>query len=125
MQSAATDRIDCVLDILPPSVSPTVVRAAAMTVRPYGRVVLMGGVGMLGGPGLELPYPWLMRNCISIIGKWMYPPEATTKLVSLIRAGLLRLDQHEMTVFGLDQANEAVAHAADNNAPFKMTVICP
>jgi len=25
----------------------------------------MGGVGMLGGgPGLELPHPWIMRNCV-------------------------------------------------------------
>ena len=36
-----------------------------MAVRPYGRVVLMGGVGMLGGAGLDLPYPWMMRNCIT------------------------------------------------------------
>ena len=64
MKQAAPGPIDCVLDIMPPSVSTTTVRAALMTVRPYGRVVLMGGVGMLGGAGLELPYPWIMRNCI-------------------------------------------------------------
>ncbi|MEH2395745.1 MAG: zinc-binding dehydrogenase [Nostoc sp.] len=66
MRQAAPGPIDCVLDILPPSVSTTTVRAAIMTVRPYGRVVLMGGVGMLGGAGLELPYPWIMRNCITL-----------------------------------------------------------
>ena len=33
-----------------------------MTVRQNGRVVLMGGVGMLGGKDLALPYPWIMRN---------------------------------------------------------------
>jgi NADPH:quinone reductase-like Zn-dependent oxidoreductase len=59
MKQAAPGPIDCVLDIMPPSVSTTTVRAALMTVRPYGRVVLMGGVGMLGGAGLELPYPWI------------------------------------------------------------------
>ncbi len=85
----------------------------------------MGGVGMLGGPGLELPYPWIMRNCITIHGVWMYPPEATTRLVALIRAGLLRLDHFEATTFDLDHANEAVAHAAANPGPFKMTVIRP
>ena len=45
------------IDILRPSAPTTAVRAAVTTVRPYGRVVLMGGVGMLGGAGLDLPYP--------------------------------------------------------------------
>ena len=69
MRQAAPGPIDCVLDLLPPAASATAVRAAAMAVRPYGRVVLMGGVGMQGGSGLELPYPWIMRNCISIRGQ--------------------------------------------------------
>src|SRR4030088_520963 len=71
MKQAAPGGIDCVLDIMPPSVAATTVRAAVMTVRPNGRVALMGGVGMAGGPGLELPYPWIMRNCISIHGVWV------------------------------------------------------
>ncbi len=125
MRAAAPGPIDCVFDIMPPSVSATTVRAAVMAVRPYGRVVLMGGVGMQGGPGLELPYPWIMRECVSIQGVWMYPPEATTGLVGLIRAGLLQLNQFEVTTFGLDEVNEAVAHAAANSGPFKMTVLRP
>src|ERR1700722_11183717 len=52
MQQAAPGPIDCVLDIMPPAVSATTVRAALMTVRAYGRGVLMGGVGMAGGAGL-------------------------------------------------------------------------
>lgn len=125
MKRAAAGPIDCVLDIMPPSVDPNVVRAAVMTVRAYGRVVLMGGVGMAGGAGLELPYPWIMRNCVSIHGVWMYPPDATSRLIALVRAGLLRLEEYETTAFGLDQANDAVAHAAANGGPFKMTVIRP
>ena len=125
MRQAAPGPIDCVLDLLPPSVSATVARAAIMAVRPYGRVVLMGGVGMLGGPGLELPYPWIMRNCITIHGQWMYPPEAVTRLAGLIRSGLLDLGHFDVTTFDLDDANEAVAHAAANGGPFKMTVIQP
>ena len=124
MQQAAPGPIDCVLDIMPPSVPATTVRAALMTVRTNGRVVLMGGVGMLGGAGLELPYPWIMRNCITIHGVWMYPPEASVRMVGLIRCGLLRLDDFDVTSFDLDHANEAVAHAADS-APFRMTVIQP
>jgi alcohol dehydrogenase len=125
MKRASPGPIDCVFDIMPPSVSTTVVRAAIMTVRPYGRVVLMGGVGMLGGAGLELPYNWIMRDCITIHGVWMYPPDAATRLIALVRSGLLRLDHTEATEFDLDHANEAVAHAAANAGPFKMTVIRP
>jgi alcohol dehydrogenase len=125
MKQAAPGGIDCVMDILPPSAPTTAVRAAIMAVRPHGRVVLMGGVGMLGGAGLDLPYPWIMRSCITIHGVWMCPPEAATKLVGLIRAGLIDLDQFDAVTFDLDQANEAVAHAAANSGPFKMTVIKP
>lgn len=123
MKRAAPGPIDCVFDIMPPSVSPTVVRAAVMTVRAYGRVVLMGGVGMAGGAGLELPYPWIMRNCITIHGVWMYPPDAASRLIALVRSGLLRLDEYKTTAF--DLVNEAVAHAAANGGPFRLTVIRP
>ena len=122
---AAPGPIDCVLDILPPAANSTQVRTAIMTVRPYGRVVLMGGVGMLGGAGLDLPYPWMMRNCITLRGQWMYPPHATILMVGLIRSGLIGLDHFDVTAFDLDHANAAVAHAARDSGPFKMTVIEP
>ena len=76
MKQAAPGPIDCVLDMLPPFAGTRPVRAAAMTVRESGRVVLMGGVGMLGGGDLALPYPWIMRNNITIRGQWMYPRQA-------------------------------------------------
>jgi NADPH:quinone reductase-like Zn-dependent oxidoreductase len=125
MKQAAPGGIDCVMDILPPSAPTTAVRAAIMAVRPYGRVVLMGGVGMLGGAGLDLPYPWIMRSCITIHGVWMYPPDAATRLIALIGSGLIDLGQFETVSFDLDHANEAVAHAAANSGPFKLTVIKP
>ncbi len=125
MRAAAPGPIDCVLDILPPSVAATTVQAALMTVRPYGRVVLMGGVGMLGGEDLKLPYPWIMRSCISVIGQWMYSPDATIKMARLVRAGLLDLSQFAVKAFPLADVNEAIEHAAANHGPFKMTVIQP
>jgi alcohol dehydrogenase len=125
MKQAAPGPIDCVLDLLPPSAPTTAVRAAAMAVRPYGRVVLMGGVGMAGGPGLDLPYPWIMRNCVTLRGAWMYPPDAAVRLVALIRSGLLKLDHFAAATFDLDHVNEAVAYAAANAGPFRMTVIRP
>jgi alcohol dehydrogenase len=125
MRRAAPGPIDVVLDLLPPSAGTTPVRAAAMTVREYGTVVLMGGVGMLGGADLGLPYPWIMRNNITIRGQWMCPPEANTRLIRLARSGLLDLGQFDVTAFDLDDANEAVAHAADDSGRFSLTVIRP
>ena len=122
---AAPGPIDCVLDLLPPAASVAQVRTALLTVRPHGKVILMGGVGMGGPGGLDLPYSWMMRNCISIHGQWMYPRDAASRMIGLVRAGLVKLEEFTATTFRLEQANEAVAHAAANRGPFKMTVICP
>jgi alcohol dehydrogenase len=125
MRAAAPGPIDCVLDLMPPSVPAAAVRAALMTVRPNGRVILMGGVGMEGGGDLALPYPWLMRNDITVRGKWMYPRSAPGRLAALIRAGLLDLGQFHATAFSLEQVTEAVSHAAMNAGPFQMTLLVP
>ena len=125
MIAAAPGPIDCVFDILPPMAKAEQARAAIMAVRPYGRVILMGGINMQGGPGLELPYAWIMRNCITIHGVWMYPPHAPAALVKLIRSGLLPIGGREAAMFHLDQINEAVAHAAEHDGAFKRTEIWP
>jgi len=123
--AAAEEPIDVVLDLLPPEATPSQVRAALLTVRPYGRVALMGGVGGRGDGGLHLPYAWLMRNCVTVRGQWMFPRDAAGRLIRLIHAGLLNLDGYRVTTFPLAQANEAVAHAAENAGPFNMTVLRP
>lgn len=125
MKSAAGGSVDAVLDLLPPSAQASVARNAIMSVRPYGRAVLMGGVGMLGGDDLALPYPWIMRNLITIKGQWMYEPEAVDTLVGLIRSGLLDLSHYAVTEFPLSEINHAVTHAAENSGPFKLTVVRP
>ncbi|MBL6614608.1 MAG: zinc-binding dehydrogenase [Reyranella sp.] len=113
--------IDCVLDLLPPAATPAQVRAALLTVRPYGRVVLMGGVRQDVG----VPYDWLMRHCITIHGQWMYRRDAIPRLIALVRSGLLSLEHHQAKCFGLDDVNEAIAHAAAHAGPFSMTVLRP
>src|ERR1700761_3357629 len=120
MRSAADGPIDVVLDLLPPAAGPAPVQAAAMTVREFGRVVLMGGVR----DDLVLPYGWLMRNSITVRGQWMFPRAAAPDLVSLARAGLLDLRQYQVAEFSLDEVNEAVAHAAGDK-PFSLTVVRP
>ena len=125
IQTAADGPIDVVLDLLPPSAPAAAARTAAMAVRQFGRIALMGGVGMLGGDDLALPYPWLMRNCITIKGQWMYPASALAGMVRLIRSGLLDLRCWDLKTFPLSAANEAVAAAADWGGPFRAVVMEP
>ena len=113
--------IDVVLDLLPPSVGNGPVRAAAMAVREYGRVVLMGGVQ----DDLSLPYRWLMRNGITVRGQWMYPRWANLRLIELIRSGLLDLRHFDVTEFGLGDVQQAIEHAAATGGKFRGTVIRP
>ncbi|WP_206739217.1 zinc-binding dehydrogenase [Streptomyces sp. L2] len=125
MSAAAEGPIDMVIDLLPPAAPSSVARAAAMTVREFGRVVLMGGVGMLGGADLSLPYPWLMRNSVTVRGRWMYPRPANTGMIRLIASGALDLGPDRIRTFPLDAVNEAVAYAAAHGGPYERTVLTP
>ena len=122
---AAPGPIDCVLDLLPPAATVAQVRTALLTVRPYGRVVLMGGVGMGGNGGLDLSYAWMMRNCVTVHGQWMFPRDAASRMIGLVRAGLIKLEEFTVTTFPLEKANDAIVHAAANAGPFKMTIVTP
>jgi alcohol dehydrogenase len=121
---AAGGPIDVVLDFLPREASASQVLAAVLAVRHGGRVVLMGGLRGAEG-NLALNYNWLMHNDVTVRGKWMYPREGIPRMVRMIRAGLVDLAQFEMTEFCLDEANEAVAHAAANAGPRQLTVLRP
>jgi alcohol dehydrogenase len=121
---AADGPIDLVLDFLPREASASQVLAAVLAVRQGGRVVLMGGLRGAEGD-LALNYNWLMHNDVTVRGKWMYPREAIPRMVRMIRAGLVDLAQFDMTEFSLDEANEAVAHAAANAGPRQLTVLRP
>ncbi len=54
--------IDFVLDFLPREATGSQVRAAALAVRPRGRVVLMGGVRAAWRRRSALPYIWIMQQ---------------------------------------------------------------
>lgn len=125
MSAAAEGLIDMVLDLLPPAAPASAVRAAAMTAREYGRVALMGGVGMLGGADLALPYPWLMRNSVTVRGQWMYPRSANVGMIRLIASGALDLGPERLRAFPLDAVNDAVEYAAARGGPFDRTVLTP
>lgn len=121
MRAAAAGPVGLVLDLLPPSASVAAVRAAAMTVRDFGPVVLMGGVG----DELAMPYPWLTLKSVTVRGRSMYPRDAVPKLIALAQCGLLDLTQFEVDEFALSSVGEAVAHAAEAGGRFRLTVLRP
>ncbi len=113
------------LDILPPQASIDQVKVAVLAVRPGGRIALMGGVGMGTGAELSLPYPWLMRNNITIRGQWMYPREAIFRLVTLVKSGMLDTRIYDVAEFPLAKIKQAIEHAAATAGPFTKTVLRP
>ncbi|GAA2617396.1 alcohol dehydrogenase catalytic domain-containing protein [Streptomyces axinellae] len=125
MCAAADGPIDMAIDLLPPRAPSSAVRAAAMSVREYGRVVLMGGVGMLGGDDLALPYPWIMRNSVTVRGQWNCPRTANVGIIRLLASGALDLAPEQVRSFRLDDVNEAIAHAAAHGGPFERTALTP
>jgi alcohol dehydrogenase len=80
---------------------------------------------MLGEEDLALPYPWIMRNLITVRGQWMYDTAAIPRLVGSVRRGLLDLGHRAVTAFPLTGGNDAVAHAAAHAGSFKLTVLKP
>lgn len=121
---AADGSIDVVLDFLPREASAAQVRAAVLSVKLGGRVILMGGLrGEQGDLGLN--YNWLMHNETMVRGVWMYGRDTIPRMVQMVRAGLIDLAQFELAEFGLDEANQAVAYAAANAGPRQLTVLRP
>ncbi|KAF9369015.1 hypothetical protein CPB97_003989, partial [Podila verticillata] len=113
--------IDLVFDMLPPVASFGIVRSAISALRANGTAVLMGGVQA----NIELPYPHIMLNNITIKGKFMYHRADPTTLLGLVDAGLLRLDVGEYKTFRLEEINEAIDWAAVNSGPLSTTIVVP
>jgi alcohol dehydrogenase len=62
---------------------------------------------------------------ITLHGQFMYPRSAMEKLIELIAAGLLSLQNFEVKSFPLAAINEALRFAADYGGPFRVTTIEP
>ena len=121
IRAAAPGPIDAALDILPPGASPAPTRAAALSLREFGRLALMGGQQ----DDIALPYGWLMRNSITLRGQFMYPRHANSSLIALVRAGLVDLGVFEIASFPLADFDAALERAAANAGAFKTTALCP
>ena len=73
---------------------------------------------MAGGGDQSLPYPWLMRNNVTIKGQWMYSPDAISRLLAMVKGDLFYLTCYRVTEFALAKVADAIAHAASTSGPF-------
>jgi alcohol dehydrogenase len=64
-----------------------------------------------------------MRDCITVRGNWMYSRAPIARVIGLVHAGLLSLDNQELTTFPLTKVNEAIEHAAAHAGPFRATLL--
>jgi D-arabinose 1-dehydrogenase-like Zn-dependent alcohol dehydrogenase len=79
-------RIDAFFDISPSEAqSSTHFKAAILSLRPEGRVSLMGGLL----EDLPIPHRFVMRFGITLRGKWMYSREDNISFLNLLTSGVL------------------------------------
>lgn len=121
MKDTANGFIDRVIDILPPMEIATPTKAACMSIRSNGSIVLMGGLEI----DLNLPYKHLMRNSITVCGQYMYSRESIIGLLSLIRSELLPLDIFNVEAFELNRINDAIEYAYNQKGLLSMTIVKP
>ena len=104
--------IDVYFDISPPmAAGSTHLKSCIMALRPGSRVSLMGGIrGDVG-----IPYTWVMRNGISLKGKWMFERSDVVRLVGMVEKGILDLKRTGRKVegYGLEEWEKAFERAGE------------
>ena len=114
--------VDCYFDISPPAAAKsTHVHSCFLALKPKGRVCLMGWVQF----DLSMAHGKVMRESITITGKWMYEQNALRKVLQMVESGILRLDRLDSRAFPLEQWKEALDHAAVNNRWGQATALVP
>ncbi|KAH7412399.1 alcohol dehydrogenase [Cadophora sp. MPI-SDFR-AT-0126] len=118
--------IDAMLDISPPEAAEsTHIKSGILALRPSGRISLMGGI--MGD--LAIPHGAVMNKSLKIKGKFMYDREDVGGLIKLVEIGMLRLGekdrQEAVSVFSLDEWEEAFQAAKEYSGTGKTAVIVP
>ena len=107
--------IDVYFDISPPAASgSTHVKSSIMALSHGARVSLMGGIR----EDVGVPFTWVMRNNISLKGKWMYERSDIQTLLKMVEVGVfdLRTMGAKVRRFGLQDWDQAFTAAADGGA---------
>ncbi|PWY83567.1 putative alcohol dehydrogenase [Aspergillus heteromorphus CBS 117.55] len=117
---------DVFFDISPPQAAgSTHVKSAILSLRHSGRVCLMGGQR----EDVGIPLVNVMRNDLTIKGKWMYERGDVARVIQMVESGVLKLgkDAGSRTVgrFPLENWKEAFDLAAEHAGPGERVVFTP
>ncbi|KAM5356608.1 hypothetical protein ACJ41O_003254 [Fusarium nematophilum] len=118
---------DAFLDMSPPAATGSnVVTACMMAVRPYGRIVLMGG---RGDSAIPFPWPVLLYRNLTIKGGFMYEREDIRKLIRLLESGRLKLGKENgfeiVSSFALEEWDKCADAAIEHTAFGSAVVLAP
>lgn len=115
--------IDAFLDITPPAAQhSTHFKSCIQSLKTEGRVAFMSGLLQ----DLSIPLPFIVRNNITLAGKWMYAREDVQALLSLLELGLLNLDHVELKgKYSLEDWETAFETAFSNTKLGDFTLLSP
>jgi len=120
-------RVDAYFDISPPDAggSPHI-RAGVLSLRPGGRVSLMGGVS--GDVGF--PYFEIMRRGLTLRGTFMYKPGQIDEVIRLVESGKLKLGREKagvecVGVYELGEWEEAFRRAGEEGRMGRFVLLAP
>jgi len=88
---------------------PNATLAALHSLSRGGRLVLMGSMAT----ELPIPYGVVMLNNLEILGQFMYPANAYSRLLDLVRSGQLDITPIRARIYRLPDLHEAMEAAAD------------
>jgi len=112
LRTAAGGGAQMAFDMVGQAADPNATLAALGALRRGGRLVLMGSMTV----PLPVAYMQLMANDLEIIGQFMYPADASRRLLGLVSAGLLKIGAIVPKTFALadlPQAMDATANATN------------
>jgi alcohol dehydrogenase len=109
VKSGANGGAHVAFDMVGGATDPNATLTALRSLRRGGRLVLMGS---MSAP-LPISYLDVMLNNWEILGQFMYTRESYSRLLDLIRSGILDPTKIEPVIYPLDQLGEAINKAAE------------
>jgi alcohol dehydrogenase len=103
-------------------------RSAAATLAGIGALAHGGHAVLVGGVNVDVPIAYATQMIgleLTIRGSEWFPRAAAAELLRMVGAGVLDLSCLEVRAFPLEQAQAAVAAAADGSGGFAQVVIVP